>query len=682
MMGAMSPRFLIPAVLLALLGTGCRNDEGAVKLTVTYSGFKPGCIRVGVKDAQGLGQARTTELAGKGEATGGSVTLAAYRESGWSTTLTVTAEAFETECSGTPVVTTTGTVTVDKGQTAQHELKLAATDADQDGYVSRSTGGSDCNDSSAPAHPGAQELCNDGDDNCDGTADEGFDVGALCDAPSGCPGKRACAADGTGMCAGPTPVTLYADTDKDSHGAPGSAVSSCEPTRAGYVTSSDDCDDTRANVYTGATELCDSLDNDCNGTQDDGFGVGTNCDPGLGCSGVRACESDGGTRCDFVTPPSTWFPDEDTDLHGKADAGVVTCSPDAGYILQAGDCNDGNPFMHADAREMCDGEDNNCNGSSDESGVCPVGGAKWVDESPTSTATLRSVAMWGDGGVWITGGTNLLRVRNPGAAVFTNYDSDCTGQGQWNAIWANPQTGYGVVGGNNAAFSIHQPTTSGCYYDGTNATNTDVRGVIGVPLASGGFETFAVGFDRADLSKGRALRFIGTGFENILVVGPLWDVHGISRDVLFAVGGYDTNDTPGVGARIFRFKPDTNDWVDEGIQNLLGMVDDRLRGVWVVSPKLAYAVGEGGFMLTWDGTSWSRMTGPSSEDFTSVLAFGKSAIYVSTGNGKVYRYNGSSWSAMPGLGSVSGYSLNDLAGTSPEDMWVVGDFGWRLHWPR
>jgi hypothetical protein len=312
----MSPRFLFLAGLLAFLGTGCRNDDGAVKLTVSYSGFKPGCIRVGVKDAQGLGEARTTELAGKGEATGGAVTVAAYRESGWSTTLEVMAEAFETECAGTPVVTTTGTVTVDKGQIAEHELKLAATDADQDGYVSRTTGGSDCDDSSAPVHPGAQERCNGGDDNCDGTKDEGMNVGASCDATGGCPGKRACAADGTVMCAGPTPTTLYADTDEDSHGAPGTAVTSCEPTRAGYVTSSDDCDDSRANVYPGAPDTCDYLDNDCDGTQDDGFGVGDSCDPGKGCTGIRKCAAGGGTRCEFVTTPSVYYPDEDLDLHG------------------------------------------------------------------------------------------------------------------------------------------------------------------------------------------------------------------------------------------------------------------------------------------------------------------------------------------------------------------------------
>src|SRR5512143_3064587 len=99
----MPTRLLLLVCLLALPGTGCRNNDGAVKLTISYSGFKPGCLRVGGKDAQIPGEPRTTELAGKGEATGGTVTVAAFRESGWGTTLTVSAEAFETQCTGTPV---------------------------------------------------------------------------------------------------------------------------------------------------------------------------------------------------------------------------------------------------------------------------------------------------------------------------------------------------------------------------------------------------------------------------------------------------------------------------------------------------------------------------------------------------------------------------------------------------
>ncbi|HYO55555.1 MopE-related protein [Archangium sp.] len=668
-------RLLLLVGLLALIGTGCRNNDGAVKLTVTYSGFKPGCIRVGVKDAQGAGEPRTTELAGKGEATGGTVTVAAFREAGWGTTLTVTAEAFEKRCEGTPVVTASETVTVNKGEVAEKELKLTATDADQDGYVSQATGGTDCDDGSTERHPGQQELCNNKDDNCDGTPDDGLALGTDCTGEGGCGGKRVCGSDASVVCNSPKPTVLYADSDQDTHGAAGAGVMNCGPTRPGYVTSSDDCDDTRANVYSGAREICDEQDNDCDGPRDEDLGVGTSCDPGLGCTGEKACAADGGTRCAYVTPPSNYYPDDDLDLHGKADAGILTCAPDVGYILQAGDCNDGNPFTHAGAPELCDQEDNNCNGSTDEGSVCPSGGGSWVAQS-TGTETWQSVSVWGDGGVWIAGIGSRLRLRTPGQTTFQNLDLQC--MGDWYGAWANPVTGSLTLGGTNRAIGARSVDATSCY-GGTDATDTDVRGVAGVSLPDGGVEFHAVGQSRSSSTEGKLLWWDGTPITfDPSPVAPLWDVHGVSRDVLFAVGGYDTSSGPSIGARIYRFK--ANNWESELVQNIPGVVDDKLRGIWVVKNQtLAYAVGESSSVLMWNGT-WSKHPAPPGEDLLSVVAFGKNSIYATTASGKVYRYNGSTWSAMLSLSTSS--PLHDIAGTSPEDLWVAGSNGKILHWPR
>lgn len=771
---------LAPTRVLFLVGllalSGCRNgNDGAVKLTVAYSGFKPGCLRVGVKDARGAGEERTTELAGKGEATGGTVTVAAFRESGWSTTLTVSASAFEKECQGTPVTTVTDTVTVNPGTVVPKSLALTATDADHDGYVSGSSGGTDCDDSNAAIHPGGTEVCNGKDDDCDSVKDNGFELGATCDAAEGCKGAwvcdttgartcearpdqwhfdgdhdgygakggitftsctspganyvpndldcddsnprrnpgvaelcnsvddncdgtvddglnvgadctgegacmgtRVCVSDGGVACNSPTPTVLFPDNDRDNHGAMDAGVTNCGPTRAGYVALGDDCDDTRANVYPGATERCDSLDNNCNGTVDDGFGVGTACDPGLGCTGVKACAADGGTQCNFVTSPSTYYPDDDLDQYGKTDAGVLTCAPDAGYILRAGDCNDGNPFTHLDAGELCDQEDNDCNGSTDEGGACPSGGGSWVSQV-TGSDTWRSVTLHGDGGVWVAGASNVLRYRAPGSTSFQSYDGQCTGD--WYGAWADPSTGNVSLGGTNTATSYHFVGATNCY-NLTYATDTDVKGMYGVPLSGGGFEQYAVGFSRGTSGLGHALRWTGSSFEtNPTDVAPLWDVHGLSRDVLFAVGGYNTTATTGPGPRVYRFKPDTNDWTSELVQNISGVVDDQLRGIWVVNPKLAYAVGESNSVLVWNGTQWSKHTSPGgNEDLLSVVAFGRNAVYATTGSGKVFRYNGSSWSQMPATGT--GSALNDIAATSPGDIWVVGNNGKILHWPQ
>ena len=60
-------------------------------------------------------------------------------------------------------------------------------DADGDGFVSLATGGTDCDDQDPAVHPGATELCNGVDDNCESGIDESFAVGAPCQSdPNDC----------------------------------------------------------------------------------------------------------------------------------------------------------------------------------------------------------------------------------------------------------------------------------------------------------------------------------------------------------------------------------------------------------------------------------------------------------------------------------------------------------------
>jgi hypothetical protein len=105
------------------------------------------------------------------------------------------------------------------------------------GYVAVS---GDCNDAAKAVSPGATETCNDVDDDCDRSIDEAGSVGEL---------------------------TWYADSDGDTYGDPARSVTSCDAVR-GYVSSAKDCDDGDASVRPGATETCDGVDEDCDGTVD------------------------------------------------------------------------------------------------------------------------------------------------------------------------------------------------------------------------------------------------------------------------------------------------------------------------------------------------------------------------------------------------------------------------------
>jgi hypothetical protein len=107
----------------------------------------------------------------------------------------------------------------------------------------------------------------------------------------------------------------------------------------GYVTLRDDCDDARAEVHPGLPEVCDGLDNDCQGGIDDGFN-------------------------------RDWYRDEDGDTYGRDEAPTVACeSPGPGYVHVAAntfDCDDTTAEVHPGAVEKCNNRDDNCVGGDDE----------------------------------------------------------------------------------------------------------------------------------------------------------------------------------------------------------------------------------------------------------------------------------------------------------------------------
>ena len=101
---------------------------------------------------------------------------------------------------------------------------------------------------------------------------------------------------------------------------------SCEISNR-YVANGNDCDDSSADVYPAAPELCDGLDNDCNGAIDDDLG-------------------------------DIWYQDADFDGFGNPDVFVNGCSPGIGYTDNALDCDDSSFMVHPDMAEMCDNIDN------------------------------------------------------------------------------------------------------------------------------------------------------------------------------------------------------------------------------------------------------------------------------------------------------------------------------------
>ena len=184
-------------------------------------------------------------------------------------------------------------------------------DQDQDGYTICQ---GDCDDSNENVNPGAQEVCNGIDDDCDGLIDD--------DDPD-CTGK----------------TTWHEDSDNDGYGNPNVSLDTCDQP-AGYVLDDTDCDDSDQNVNPGATEVCNGIDDDCDGLIDDD-------DPD--CTGK-----------------TTWHEDSDNDGYGNPNVSLDTCDQPAGYVLDDTDCDDSNENVNPGATEVCNGIDDDCDGSIDE----------------------------------------------------------------------------------------------------------------------------------------------------------------------------------------------------------------------------------------------------------------------------------------------------------------------------
>ncbi|MCP3136947.1 putative metal-binding motif-containing protein [Pyxidicoccus xibeiensis] len=132
----------------------------------------------------------------------------------------------------------------------------------------------DCRDDVPTVNPGAQELCNDQDENCNEEFDEGLGKGDSCTDNESCAGVRECDAARMGtICKTPPRATYFRDVDMDGEGG-STTVSVCAEASmpVGTVATSTDCDDADADAKTmGSSEVCDGLDNNCAGGVDEGL---------------------------------------------------------------------------------------------------------------------------------------------------------------------------------------------------------------------------------------------------------------------------------------------------------------------------------------------------------------------------------------------------------------------------
>ncbi len=242
-------------------------------------------------------------------------------------------------------------------------------DVDGDGFLIAPCGGSDCDDSNAGVNPQAAETCNGIDDNCDAfidheaidaptwfTDEDGDGYGTDDSATTAClaPGDGWTTLGGdpadydplsfpgaTERCNGRDDdadglvdedaleaVDWYQDSDGDGIGDSAVVQLACHAP-AGFVGVGGDCNDSDSSVAPGQPELCNAVDDNCDGQLDEGF------------------------------PQQTLYVDSDGDGFGTDGTGSTTCLRN-GFSRVGADPDDSRAAVYPGSPERCD------NGSDDD----------------------------------------------------------------------------------------------------------------------------------------------------------------------------------------------------------------------------------------------------------------------------------------------------------------------------
>jgi len=236
-------------------------------------------------------------------------------------------------------------------------------DEDGDTFGAADCGGDDCDDELAAVHPGATELCNGLDDDCDGTIPEDRDHDRHFD-PTVCPGEGDDCDDGdpdrypgaVEVCDGVDNNCVGGTADERDTDGDTAVDATC--------TGGTDCDDEDALVHPDADEICNGADDDCDTTTDETFpcrrGESAACWTRCGSAGTGTCTDEcalpAGAACEPGDEVCRNFADDDCD--GETDEGCPI--PDGGCAAGAVEC-------------CGDGSDDDCDTETDESDCRPHG---------------------------------------------------------------------------------------------------------------------------------------------------------------------------------------------------------------------------------------------------------------------------------------------------------------------
>lgn len=277
------------------------------------------------------------------------------------------------------------------------------------GYVANNA---DCDDANAFINPSVIEICNEIDDDCDAIIDDGVQT------------------------------QYYVDLDGDGFGNELSSIMACS-LPVGYVIDHTDCDDANLNINPSAIEVCNSIDDNCNGLIDDGAlntfyadadgdGYGDPLVIGYACLlpvGYVVDNTDCNDADALAHPGQTWYIDTDEDQYGDGSLLIQCARPLHGYVTSElidvhADCNNANADIFPGAVELCNTLDDNCNGTVDEGVMLTFYADTDGDGFGDPTATLLACEIAAGYVIDNTDCDDNNSIYHPGQVYFIDEDAD------------------------------------------------------------------------------------------------------------------------------------------------------------------------------------------------------------------------------------------------------------------